>query len=470
MSFSRRRFLASITAGGTAMVGLPFLEMFDASRARAQSGAPLRFLMIHSPQGWTLEKWMSNWSSGTIQSGNLGAHLESLDRHRQDLIIMRGLQSHVNYHTGNMAGFSTGDGLTSSEGYAKSISIDQAIANRIGGDTRYKSLHFGADTTSDRRGRNSLVFPGPNQVIHPVGDPSAMFDKIFAGVEPNMDDSELAMRVDRQTSVLDSLLDQLSSLHTQAGPDDRRRLDAHLTSVREIEQSIMSDASAGGCAPPTDAAFNAAMQNYRNDQDSWVRQPENIENVLQHQMKLIGKAFQCDTTRVASLQILREGMSQTAVWLQDRYPGIQGASLHDHKHEGNEFAQGYETWALEQFALLLDELQAEDVDGRRIIDNTIIFFGSGLPKGAHSVPGADLGVILAGGGDDFLKTGQVVNVRNDALNDSYGEGEKRRDPNSGVVYLNRLHLTLLRAFGINDSSFGSAAHSAGGPLDDGLLA
>lgn len=472
MSFTRRRFLASVAAGSSAIIGLPFLEMFDA-RARAQSAAPLRFLMVHSPQGWTLDKWMTNWNSGGLEASNLGPHLQPLDRHREDLIILRGLQSHVNYHTGNLAGFSTGDSLIG-DGYAKSISIDQAIANHIGGGTRYESLQFGVDTTHDRSGRNSLVFPGPNQVLHPVSDPSVMFDKVFAGVEQPVDDTAKAVRLDRRTSVLDSVLEQLSSLHGKAGPDDRRRLDAHLTSIREIESAIMADSEADSesrnCAPPSDPSFNAAIQTYREDLDSWFRTPENVPNVLQHQMKLIGKAFQCDTTRVASLQILREGLSQTAVWLQDRSPGIQNASLHDHKHNSNSHAQAYESWILEQFAVLLDELQAEDVDGRRVIDNTIIFFGSGLPRGAHSIPGADWGIILAGGGGDFLKKGQVVNLRDPALENFYGEGDKRRDPNSGVVYLNRLHLTLLRAFGLDNSTFGSAAHSAGGPIDSGLLA
>ncbi len=466
-SITRRRFLAGTGAAGTALVGLPYLNMIHGRRARAQSGSVKRFLMIHSPQGFHLDRWLTDWSTGALTAANLGEHLQPLQPHLADIHVIRGLQSNINYHTGNMAGFSSGLGLVS-DGYGKSISVDQAIANRIGMETRHKSLEFGVMNTA-AGGRSAMVFPGPNQVLRPNNNPAAMFDKIFADGAGSGDNALRDYRFERKLSILDSVTDRLATLRTNAGPDDRRRLDAHVESIREIEMSIMNTANDPVCAPPSDAGFTAGIAEYRADRDNWFRTPSNFGKITRHQMQLIGKAFQCDTTRVASLTLQNEPLNINAKWLESRSSGISGESLHTHKHSANNHARAYEAWVLEQLSFMLDQLQAEDFEGNRVIDNTVVYFGSGLPFGAHASR-RDYGVIVAGQGGGFFRTGRALDLYNPALSNFYGEGQRARDPDTGVVYRNRLLLTFLRAFGLQNETFGSAAHSAGGPLDEGLVA
>jgi hypothetical protein len=94
-----------------------------------------------------------------------------------------------------------------------------------------------------------------------------------------------------------------------------------------------------------------------------------------------------------------------------------------------------EKYQMEQFARFLAKLKTlEDGDGK-LLDHTMVLFGSGMGN-ANAHTNNNLPVILAGGG--------------------YKHGEHRTYPEKGLgrVPLCNLYLSLLQRFGVETNRFG----------------
>jgi hypothetical protein len=132
---------------------------------------------------------------------------------------------------------------------------------------------------------------------------------------------------------------------------------------------------------------------------------------------------------------------------------------------------------------LLDQLNVPDPldpEGGRILDNTVLLFGSNLHNPAHGAGpnygrygGAgeqdttDTAYLIAGSGGGYFNTGRLFDHRVEGL--FYGENSSKYSAGDGHVYHNRLLVSLVNAFGIETSTVGDSAFSAGGALDEGLL-
>src|SRR5262249_45700441 len=161
VGISRRTFLRG--AAGVA-VGLPLLDGMGCSSrvagtrssARSLSGAPKRLVIFFSPDGVNPPDW---WPSGSETSFQLSPTLAPLAAHQQDLIIVKGVDmtSAMNDPSGVDSGHQKpmGHMLTGTAVYAQGgvvsgggISVDQAIANQIGANTKFGSLEMGVMTFS----------------------------------------------------------------------------------------------------------------------------------------------------------------------------------------------------------------------------------------------------------------------------------------------------------------------------------
>jgi hypothetical protein len=125
-------------------------------------------------------------------------------------------------------------------------------------------------------------------------------------------------------------------------------------------------------------------------------------------------ALTCDLTRAATLQItFRQSYLNT-----ERICGV-GTSVHAGNHGIVPGAQGADiiAWHVEQFAWLVKALKTTmDVDGRPMIDNTVLILGpeggagyiseSGHPFGNHSTE--NMSVLVAGGRAMGLQPGRHI--------------------------------------------------------------
>ena len=146
---NRRTFLM----GTGVSLGLPWLECMADSAASTSGTRPARFCALYfgfgvsvaddgsEHAGW---RWFPN---GEGQDYQFNESLKPLEPLRDQLTVLGGL-SHP--HGRTMGGHDTGDtfltgALMDSRSLANSVSVDQVIANRWDGQTRFPSLVMSTD-------------------------------------------------------------------------------------------------------------------------------------------------------------------------------------------------------------------------------------------------------------------------------------------------------------------------------------
>src|SRR3954447_17116945 len=150
---SRRRFLRGVGLAGAAVhVGLPAFEsMFNASgtACAAEAGAvakPIetRFVLWFNGNGIVEKYWIPREDGPDYQKTPC---LQPLARYRRDIHILSGVDNPAarlpgpgNGHHNSMSGLVSGE-MFSGRG-AGGPSVDQVIAERIGGDSRFRSLQI----------------------------------------------------------------------------------------------------------------------------------------------------------------------------------------------------------------------------------------------------------------------------------------------------------------------------------------
>jgi hypothetical protein len=421
----RRRFLRG--AAGAA-VALPLLEAMDDAWAGG-TGFPRRFVVFFTANGTV----PSMWTPGP--DFTLSPILQPLAPHRDDIIVMSGID--MLSSGGDRKGHNRGVGclLTGVEplggndgdsGYANGISVDQRMAQEIGGGTPFASLELGVRVRATiPRGR--MIYTGPNQPVPPEDSPFAVFDRLFGSFGDNAAEREALAA--RRKSVLDAVMEDLHRLDGQLGQNDRIKLEAHLDAVRGVEHRL--DALAGisaACEPPT-------MPPYFNPSAE-----ERFPEVGELQTELLVMALACGLTDIASI------MWSTA--LSGLVPTWLGLTLDHHSYSHATDAASMDalvsigTWYAERFAALLARMKEIPEGGGTLLDNTVVFWGSELGKGQPHYC-TQIPIVLAGSCGGYFATGQHVSYTS--------------------MSHNNLLLNFLEAMGVSDQAFGDPAY-CDGPL------
>jgi hypothetical protein len=145
-AIDRRRFL--IGAGGAALA-LPLLDAFAPRRSWAQSAANTRFVVVMHGQGTMNGSGNDRWTpAGTGTGFALSPLLEPLSAHKDQLTVISGIDNAVAPMMGGNGHNRAGRSLLTAEtfsgggenGNANGPSIDQVIAERIGGGSQYRSV------------------------------------------------------------------------------------------------------------------------------------------------------------------------------------------------------------------------------------------------------------------------------------------------------------------------------------------
>ena len=297
---NRRTVLRGLLGGSAVAVGLPVLECMLGSTGRAWAdGAPLprRFGLFlwgngtlpgtdTDPDRWTPlgEGQGSDWM--------LSEELMPLAPVKDRISVVTGMEVRVTNripHFSGPGGFLGGTHPLGEEGNNTFAgpSLDQVVAQAIGGETLYRSLEFGAYPGS------GLSYNGPNSQNPPEPSPAALFSRLFgdsfaAPGEDTTPNPRLALR----QSVLDAVLDQVDRLQQRVGANDRARLDQHMSGIRDLEQRLqrMQD------GPPD---FAACVQPGDPGPD-----PDPNDLLLRNSLhcQLVAMALACDQVRVFSNQ------------------------------------------------------------------------------------------------------------------------------------------------------------------------
>ena len=159
--------------------------------------------------------------------------MNELSEHLEDLKIFSGLD---NPAVQNGFGHTPCVGILS--GYFNKLqrknrlSIDQAIADRIGGETRFKSLVFQA---GENLNFSQISWDKHGLPVKQIDSPRKIFNLLFQ-VDENAKAQKQVLAEDR--SILDTVLSQAQSMEKRLNHTDRAKLDEYMTSVREVEQTV----------------------------------------------------------------------------------------------------------------------------------------------------------------------------------------------------------------------------------------
>ncbi|MEZ6126694.1 MAG: DUF1552 domain-containing protein [Planctomycetaceae bacterium] len=429
----------TVLKGAGLSVALPLLDVMQpASGAVAGSEAPNRMACIFFPNGAIMDRWKPKGDGRNFQLGETMASLEGL---KNDLQIFTGLTQHHarangdggGDHARNASSYLTGaqPRKTSGADIQVGVSIDQAVAQRIGSRTRLPSIELGMD-----RGRNagscdsgyscaystniswrSATTPTAKEV-----NPRLAFERIFG----NPNDAALEERRNRyRKSILDFVADDARRLNGRLGGTDRQKLDEYFTSVREIEQRI-------------DRANHLRPKEVPEIDLPDGVPAEFVEHIrLMYDIMLL--AFQTDSTRVATFMVGDAGSNRSyrEVDVKDGHH-----ELSHHRGDEGKIAQiaKIDRFLVDQFAGFLTRMKAVKEGDGNLLDNSMILYGSAISDGmAHAHH--DLPILLAGGGAGTLKPGQVIDFPNEtplnnlflAMSDRMGTGLKEIGNSTGAL-------------------------------------
>jgi len=451
---SRRAVLRG--AGGIA-IALPWLEIMGTPRpARAGgTGQARRFVSVYTPGGTVIDDGDGNnrWRpTGTEDAFELSPILAPLEVIREKLLVVDGLSmasASGEQHQAGIVAWLTGTGQ-GGDGYAQGPSIDQVIASQLGEGYPKSSIQMAVRWGTGKS--HGLLHPinsahfEDNATFDPIPprlDPQAMFDGFFGSLDPEQGDFQA--RLERKASVLDLVDRRFEALAPGMGMADRHKLEQHLEKIRELELSLENlPVPTAICSVPErvdTSGYDPQTGLESSDDGSTVdtSTDEAIPEVGRFMMDMLVMALACDVTPVASLQWSDTEAKHTFPWL--------GLMQHHHyyQHDGGFRPQECEqimVWYSEQHAYLLSAMDAVDMGGHSLLDESVVFFGSELAQPpTHSK--ANMPFLLAGGGGG-LRGGRFL--RNDGLAD---------------VSHNNLLVAILNLFGDERQVFGDPNYCSG---------
>ncbi len=406
-SLSRRRFLRGLGA----CVALPAFESLAAPAAvvgaTAGKTAPVRMAFLYVPNGTIPSAW---WPEG--EGGNgfaLSRTLQPLEKVRHQLQVISGLgdvsadpgPDGAGDHARAGGTFLTGVRIKKTAGsdiYA-GVSIDQVVANQIGHLTRFASLELTCDAVRKAGNCDSgyscayeynLAWRSPTLPLTPEPNPRLVFERLFGTGSPGERRENLRRRQREQQSILDFVLEDANAVGRKLNGRDRQKLDQYLTGVREIEQRI-------------ERAEKMPAANPAEDAPSGI--PKDYEGHIGVMLDMLALAFQTDSTRIATLMLAGEGSNRTftEIGLSE---GHHNLTHHRNNPEMIDKVKEIDLWYVKRLARFLEKLeQTQDVDGRSLLHNSMIVYGSGNADGNRHTHD-NLPILLAGGGGGTLRPGR----------------------------------------------------------------
>jgi len=416
--WTRRHVLK--TAG--AMLPLPFLEslhhrLYGATVAEAAAVAPKRFLCVHFSYGVRPDKW---WPESGVKHWERAPLLEPLAEHRDELTLLRG----VSLVRGTTHGVHGQPYQFLNADRQSKVSMDQLLASHMdfGGASRYPSLETGGSTLPE-----GIAFTREGVPLPAVSDARQLYQLLFG--DDQADPRVALRRLRERKSMLDGLIGDIRDVERKLDRLDREKLDEYLSSVRQIERKIAKTEEWLHTPKPTptisEPKATPALEDFRELADVFL--------------ELLLAAFETDQTRVASF-----------FFDNSKIPTAGGgvANYHSFTHHNGDKQKLKDLAAADlirnqAFSDLLKVLkERREADGSRMIDNTLVLYGSAT-EDASTHRGVSLPLVVAGR-PELFKHG-----RHHGGMVEYGPRQKG---------MSDLLLTLLQAQGVEENSF-AEAHS-----------
>jgi hypothetical protein len=405
-ALSRRAMLRGL---GT-LVALPVLDAMAPSMARAQSQAPTRrFLSFYVPNGMHMAAFTPS-TEGALAAANLPRILEPLAPHLPHVTVVSGLENRAAFADEDGAGDharGTGTFLTctrllkSDTTIRNATSLDQVLAGHLRGQgygglaSLETGIEGGGSTGNCDSGYScaysvNIAWAGVSQPLPKETNPRAVFDRLFAGLDPAEASAEAQKRRRRKLSVLDAVRADATRLEQKLGAKDKQKLDEYMTGVRELERRTGGEAVAACTLPERPGGTGA-------------NPTEHVRTMLD----VIAAGYACDRVRVATFMLGNGGSGRNYSFI-----GQNTAHHEASHHQGDPTRHAQLTeidrWEVEQLAYLAGRLAAIDEgNGKTALDDTLVVFGSEIEDG-NSHSHSNLPVVVVGHGGGVAPGGRHV--------------------------------------------------------------
>jgi len=414
---ARRSFLKGV--GVT--LALPLLECMNPVFVRAQQAQiPRRMLLISNNLG-ILPKLFFPTTTGADYE--LSPYLKELSEFQKDFTVVSGLS-----HPGVVGGHSTENCfLTAARGPTKSgfrnqISLDQFAAEKMGQVTRFASLNLGVNID---KGNRSLSWTRDGVLLPAEDNALSVFRKMFLQGKPQEVASQLH-RLEERGSILDTLLAQTKSFSRSLGQDDKQRIEQYITSVREVEERLTT--ARGWELRPRPST--------KESEPPEVKDKKRFFEKFELLLAMARLAFESDSTRIVTLMV--DAFATPVFELHQNQSTTDGYHNLSHHGQAAEKVKQLEDADYQQMGLLrklFSELAAKEEQGRRLLDHTMVLYGSNMGD-ANTHDNSNLPILLAGGG--------------------FQHGQHLAFPKDSNAPLSNLFVSMLQQLGLNAESFGSS--------------
>jgi len=444
--FSRRIFLR----GAGVSLALPVLSSILPRTSRAAVAAarpPVRMGCLFFPNGVWRDSWIPKETGTDFQ---LPFSLEPLAAVKDSVVVISNLDK-KHSHTGDghyakTANFLTGLHVEKTTGKNIStggISLDQLMAQHVGGRTPLPSLELGIDPVISGIDSNvgytrlygsNISWLTPNRPVAKEINPRLVYERLFglrtAGRAASS--TERTLSEDRR-KLLDLAMEDAHDLRRRLGRDDQFKLEEYLDSVRAVERQIefFQNSDPDSWTPNVpDSEFVAPSNGIPGDYQLHVKL----------MLDLMVLAFWSDSTRVSTFMFANDVSGRSFSFVDGVTGGHHELSHHEGKTEKIEQYRRINRWYVGQFAAMLEKLRGIPEGEGTLLDHSMILMGCGFSDGNSHDPN-NLPILLGGKGNGTLKTGQHV-------------ATAARTP------LCNLYLNLLHQMDIPAESFGDST----GPL------
>ncbi len=371
---NRRTFLRGT---GVAM-GLPLLDAMVPATARAADAelrdvGVRRMLAICAPLG-IHTPFLFPQKSGIDYE--VTPYLEPLQELRDRFTVISGVH-HPDVDGGHSAeqSFLTGAAHPGQPSFRNTISVDQFAAERIGHLTRVPSLALSANNSG-------LSYTRAGVRIPPETRPSRLFAQLFLEGSASEKQAQLRRIQDGQ-SIMDLVREQTAQVTRAIGHEDQRTLQQYFSSVRELEQRLIS----------AEQWAHRAKPKVDREPPTDIEDRADFTGRMELMYDLIFLAFQTDSTRL--ITFCGAGGNEV-VSLAGVDDGWHNLSHHGKDPEKIDQLSIIEREEMRLFAALLQKLRDAQEGPHSLLDQTAIVMGSNLGN-ASSHSNVNLPIIAAGG-------------------------------------------------------------------------
>jgi len=428
----------TVLRGLGATLALPLLDsMVPALTAQSRTAAApvTRFGVFYVPNGMSMPYWYPQ-TEGPLDE--LPPTLRSLEAFKDRVLICGGLDDESanlvkggGDHARSAGTFLTcvPYKITNGADVSNAVSMDQIAARELSKETQLASLELGIESNAMLGNcdggascayTNTIAWRTPTTPLPIENDPRAIFERMF-GTTGSTDPAARLERMRRDRSILDLVGAELNGLERVVGPADQVKLDEYLEAVRDIERRI-------------------AMAEEQNTRElPVVDQPIGVPNdYAEHarlQMDLLALAYQTDLTRISTFMLAREvsGRAYPEIGVSDSHHPL---SHHQDEPAKLERLHKINEYQFQQFAYLVEKLDALPEGDGSMLDSTLFLYGTGISD-SNTHFHDDLPIALVGGKNAGIRGGRYIRYPADTP-------------------LANLHVTILEKLGVPVEVFGDS--------------